>query len=70
MSQLAVVRSSNGEVYIDYQTGEVKHIDLCEGGSLPTITKFELPDDKCSEYDIIDLDCWLENGRYIRAKKV
>lgn len=67
MTQLAVVRSSNGDVYINYHTGEVRHIDLWKGGSLPEITKFELPEDKCSEYDIIDLDCWLENGRYIRA---
>lgn len=64
----AIVRSSNGDIYIDYETGAVKHIDTFKDGSLPDITKFELPGDKCVEYDILDLDFWLDNGRYIRAR--
>ena len=65
MDQHAIVRSSNGDIYIHPDTGEVEHIDLFEGGELPEITKFELPEnDKASEYDIIDLGYWLEDGNY------
>lgn len=69
MSQLAVVQSSNGEIYINYHTGEVKHIDIREGGSLPNISKFDIPeDDKCSEYDILDIGFWLDNGHYVSSR--
>jgi hypothetical protein len=64
----AIIRSSNGNVYIDYFTGEVKRIDLEHGGSLPAITKFDLPiHDKAFEYDILDLGFWLDTGQYITA---
>ena len=65
MEGIAIVRSSNGDIFIDFETGQVKHIDLFEGGELPPITLFELPkDDKASEYDIIELGYWLEDGNY------
>ena len=62
----AIVRSSNGDIYIDYLTGEVKHIEY-DGDAFKNhvITKFDLPKgDLCAEYDILDLGYWRDNGEY------
>ena len=67
MDQHAIVRSSNGDIYINYKTGEVEHIDLFPEGELPEITKFELPEEKSSEYDILELGFWTKNGIFIMA---
>ena len=64
MNYISIVRSSNGNIYIDSETGEVKHFDSFEDCVLPLISKFELPDKKAAEYDIIDLAYWLEDGTY------
>ena len=65
MDQHAIVRSSNGDIYIHPETGEVEHIDLFENGELPNITKFDLPNQKSSEYDILELGFWLDDGKYV-----
>ena len=64
MNYIAIVRSSNGDIYIDAETGEVKHFDSFEDCTLPLISKFDLPEEKSSEYDILELGYWLEDGNY------
>lgn len=65
MDDRAIVRSSNGDIYINFITGAVEHIDTFPECQLPSITKFELPDEKASEYDILELGFWLEDGYYV-----
>ncbi len=66
MEGIAIVRSSNGNIYIDFETGAVKHIDRFPEGELPEITKFELPEEKAAEYDILELDFWTIDGILVK----
>ena len=65
MDDRAIVRSSNGDIYINFITGAVEHIDQFPECQLPNITKFDLPEEKAGEYDILELSYWTEEGQFI-----
>lgn len=67
MKEKAIVRSSNGNITINKNTGLVIEIEFFKHGSLPDISQFNLPKRKRNEYDILDLGFWLKNGKYIES---
>ena len=65
MARLAVVRSPDGDLFIDYETGAIRDVDPAMTGPLLDVCQFELPERKSSEYQITDLSYWMKDGKYV-----